>query len=226
MMGGQIGVSHSQSEGCSFAFFVKTRKVPMKETEVPSNRDEIDAAVNFDPMIISVVPIPDPKSDPTTHPDDNSPPASGRSRVLVVEDNLINQRVLCTQLRNRGYSVVAANNGEEALAALRNATSSADSLTADYFDIVLCDIEMPIMGGIDCVMEIRRLERSGELPGPTPVIAVTANARNEHVKTAIQAGMSDVTTKPYRMEELVSQIKRFTNLRNLPEVNGTASRPS
>jgi CheY-like chemotaxis protein len=225
MMGGQIGVSHGQHEGCSFAFFVRARKIPEEETALPSARDKIDAAVNYDPMIVSVEPILEPNSGPTTYADRNPQPSSKQSQVLVVEDNLINQRVLCTQLRNRGFSVVAANNGDEALKALRIAASSIDIAESKYFNIVLCDIEMPIMGGIECVREIRRREALGELPGHIPVIAVTANARNEHVKTAMQAGMSDVTTKPYRMEALISQIKRFTSDIASLEPNQNTSAP-
>jgi CheY-like chemotaxis protein len=200
MMGGQIGVSHDQKEGCTFAFFVKTCKVPMNEVDLAINRGEIASTVSLDPSIASVESIPH-----ETIPDGSSTPRRDQSKILVVEDNVINQRVLCKQLRNHGFSVVAANNGEEALAALKAAAWSP----AKYFDIVLCDIEMPIMGGIECITEIRRLEALKRLPGPIPAIAVTANARNEHVKSALQAGMTDVTTKPYRMNELISQIERY-----------------
>jgi CheY-like chemotaxis protein len=221
MMGGQIGVSHGQKEGCSFAFFVKTRKVPKKEAEASTVENKIDTAVNFDPMIVAVEAISDPISSPMVVTSNNVQQLSDQALVLVVEDNLINQRVLCTQLRNRGYSVIAANNGEEALLALTEAARPSDHHATRYFDIVLCDIEMPIMGGIECVMEIRRLENQGDLPGYIPVIAVTANARNEHVKTALHAGMSDVTTKPYAMAELLAQIERFIGRSTRPKGDGS-----
>merc|ERR1711977_247098 len=104
--------------------------------------------------------------------------------------NLINQKVVCKQLRNRGYEVYAANPDQE------------------YFAIILCDIEMPVMDGISCTQELRRLEKEHVLPGHIPMIAVTANARSTHVERAMQAGMDDVTTKPYRMDELVAQMEQ------------------
>jgi CheY-like chemotaxis protein len=221
MMGGQIGVSHNQEEGCSFAFFVKTRKVPKEEAEALSVESKLGGAVNFDPRIVDVERIPDPIPGPIPVANNNSQPLPGQLSVLVVEDNLINQRVLCAQLRNRGYSVVAANNGEEALTVLARVAHPSDHQAIRYFDIVLCDIEMPIIGGIECVKEIRRLEKQGDLPGHVPVIAVTANARSEHIKTALQAGMSDVTTKPYAMTELIAQIERFVGHRTTSDDNGS-----
>ena len=112
-------------------------------------------------------------------------PQVSATKVLVVEDNLINQKVVCKQLRNRGYEVHAANHGGEALAALKTAAAPGQ----EYFAIILCDIEMPVMDGIACTQELRRLEKEHVLPGHIPMIAVTANARSTHVERAMQAGM-------------------------------------
>ena len=117
-------------------------------------------------------------------------------KVLCVEDNLINQKIVCKQLKSRGYEVHAANHGVEALSALQAAV--ADGL-GKYFDIVLCDIEMPVMDGIACAKEIRRLESVKALPGRIPVVAVTANARSTHVERAIDAGMVSFGLRSLRL---------------------------
>jgi CheY-like chemotaxis protein len=216
LMGGQIGVSNGQKEGSTFAFFVETRRLQDEEVRralVETNKHH--GAVNLDPIIASAERIPEPVAIHGSHI--HIPPSPilsqfenpDKPRVLVVEDNLVNQRVLVKQLRNRGYSVIAANNGLEALQALQDTIPSAEKISPRGFDVVLCDIEMPVMGGIDCVREIRRLEEQGVLHGHVPVIAVTANARSQHVQTALEAGMNDVTTKPYRTHELITQIERY-----------------
>jgi CheY-like chemotaxis protein len=129
-------------------------------------------------------------------------PLKQAAKVLVVEDNLINQKVVCKQLKNRGYIVHAANHGGEAIAALHSAWHStrtgpyqveegvmANQAKGTYFDIILCDLEMPVMDGIACAKEVRRLENEGKLPGHVPMITVTANARSKHVESALEAGM-------------------------------------
>ena len=118
-----------------------------------------------------------------------------QKRVLIVEDNLVNQRVLQKQLKNLGTEVHLANHGGEALEKLRQSTYWADhnsnSGTTPPIDIgvVLMDQEMPVMDGLTCTRRIRELEQEGKLTGHVPIIAVTANARAEQVQTALDAGM-------------------------------------
>lgn len=70
------------------------------------------------------------------------------------------------------------------------------------------------MDGITCIRQIRQLEVEGKLEGHVTTIAVTANARPDHVKAALEAGMDGVTTKPYRMDDLTAQIdETFTRAR-------------
>jgi CheY-like chemotaxis protein len=89
---------------------------------------------------------------------------------------------------NRGYEVYTANHGQDALNILLE-SSTKHTQGQTYFDLVLCDIEMPVLNGIDCVRSIRNYEKDGVLPGHIPVIAVSANARREHVQRAEEAGM-------------------------------------
>ena len=98
--------------------------------------------------------------------------------VLVVEDNLVNQRVLAKQLRKMGMSVAVANHGGEALEYLRT-TAYCMPGEAPQLSLILMDWEMPVMDGLTCVREIRKLEDEGVIKGHVPVIAVTANVRSE-----------------------------------------------
>lgn len=118
--------------------------------------------------------------------------------ILVVEDNLVSQRVLQRQLMKLGNTVSVASNGQEALDMLASGQGA--------FDMVLMDLEMPIMGGLEAAQAIRALESEGALP-PQRIIALTGNAREEKVQQALDAGMNNVMIKPYRLPKLVDMIQ-------------------
>lgn len=124
--------------------------------------------------------------------------------VLIVEDNLVNQRVLAKQLKNLGMRVTVANHGMEALEHLRKTQYCMhdSGLGGQKLSLILLDWEMPIMDGLTCVREIRNLQSQGLVKGHVPVIAVTANVRSEQVAQALDAGMDDVISKPFRIPEL------------------------
>jgi CheY-like chemotaxis protein len=143
------------------------------------------------------------------------PPALGRTlsankeinsliNVLIVEDNLVNQRVLAKQLKNIGMNVAVANHGVEALDYLRKTAYCIpdEGSHALGLSLILMDWEMPVMNGLTCVREIRKLQSQGIVRGHVPVIAVTANVRSEQVTLALEAGMDDVISKPFRIPEL------------------------
>ncbi|KAH7412209.1 putative histidine kinase HHK11p [Phaeosphaeria sp. MPI-PUGE-AT-0046c] len=176
--------------------------------------------------------------------------ASDSMHVLVVEDNLVNQRVLAKQLRNLGCSVDVANHGREALDHLERTTfwnrSSASSYprsqSSSYhvpctgtpplhhqeadaapleLHVILLDWEMPIMNGLEAVKHIRQMEADGILIGRVPVIGVTANVRQQQIDTAIEAGMDDVVGKPFRVAELLVKMRRIMeNVANQHETMG------
>lgn len=106
----------------------------------------------------------------------------------------VNAKVLTKQLKNVGTEVHLASQGVECLDRLRQSTYWADPDTPVKGEklnlgVVLMDQEMPIMDGLTCTRKIRELEREGKLTGHVPIIAVTANARAEQIKTALEAGM-------------------------------------
>jgi signal transduction histidine kinase/ActR/RegA family two-component response regulator len=207
MMGGEIGVASEEGEGSTIVFFVKTQ-IASKPADSPDN---VAPPSTTDQQSKTVA--DDSSFTETRHAelDDDTPPAGfpTLAKILIVEDNLVNQKVLNQALTSRGYVVAAANHGGEALEQLHKTASCRGGGGEERaFDVILMDIEMPVMGGIACMREIRNLEAQGRLEGRVTVIGVTANARDEHVKAAMGAGMDGVTTKPYRLEDLVAEMRR------------------
>jgi CheY-like chemotaxis protein/HPt (histidine-containing phosphotransfer) domain-containing protein len=117
-------------------------------------------------------------------------------RVLVAEDNPVNQLVALGVLRDLGYEVELVSNGREAL----------DTLGAETFDAVLMDCHMPEMDGFDATMELRRLEGGGRR---TPVIAMTAGVLDEDRERCLEAGMDDFVGKPVDVEHLRHTLGRW-----------------
>lgn len=130
----------------------------------------------------------------------------------MVEDNLINSKVMAKQLRKLGCEVDVAENGLEALNHLSKTTYLSSTKEATPLSLILLDVEMPIMDGLTCIRRIRALEQSGEISRHVPVIAITANARNEQIAAAIEAGMDSVVTKPFTIKDLVPQMEALVDL--------------
>jgi PAS domain S-box-containing protein len=117
----------------------------------------------------------------------------GGSRVLVVDDNEDNRNVMCRRLRRAGYAVDEARGGAEAL----------ESIDANTFDIVLLDIMMPDINGIEVLQTIRESQSRTELP----VIMVTAKGMSEDIVEALEAGANDYVTKPPDMPVICARIE-------------------
>ena len=112
-------------------------------------------------------------------------------RVLAAEDNLTNQLVLKTLLETAGITPTIVGNGAEAIAAWRDGD----------WDVILMDVQMPVMDGLTAVKEIREAEaQSGA--APTRIVALTANAMDHHVREYLDAGMDDYLAKPIVIERL------------------------
>ena len=117
-------------------------------------------------------------------------------RVLLVEDNLLNQKLAQRILEKRGYSVVLAGNGVEALEALER----------EGFDLVLMDLQMPEMGGLEAAALIREKERIQG--GHIPIIALTAHAMKGDRERCLEAQMDDYISKPFNRSELYAKIEK------------------
>jgi len=127
-------------------------------------------------------------------------------RVLLVEDNEINQEVAVEILTGEGMTVTISNNGREAL----------DMVKTDTYDIVLMDVQMPIMDGYEATREMRKDPAFAELP----IIAMTANALQSEKEKCFQAGMNDHITKPIDIDELFQIIGRWVKKEQdaMPEI--------
>ncbi len=111
-------------------------------------------------------------------------------RVLIVEDNLVNQKVLSKQLQKVGCVVHVANHGGEAIDRLQNSRFWQGKETSGIeLDVILMDLEMPVMDGLTCTRMIRELQKCKSLVKHVPVIAVTANAREEQIAMTREAGV-------------------------------------
>lgn len=130
--------------------------------------------------------------------------------ILLCEDNIVNSKVMKQQLQRQNCEVLVANHGMEALDFLGRSSAwqgMREEAEAIDFDVVLMDVEMPIMDGLTCTRRIRQLEREGKLTRHTHIIAITANARKEQLDSLIQAGCDDVLPKPFRIKECLDKIR-------------------
>ncbi|KAH7116981.1 putative histidine kinase HHK12p [Dendryphion nanum] len=128
--------------------------------------------------------------------------------VLLVEDNLINQKVLRRQLQARGFEVFVASNGQEAIDAVkkRGEATPDSSINRNYFDCILMDQEMPIKDGNLATTEIREIQERGDA-GRSPILGVSANVRKAQKDAMIEAGMDAVISKPFKVDALVEKMK-------------------
>lgn len=113
-------------------------------------------------------------------------------RILLAEDHLVNQKVALQMLERLGHQTDIANNGLEAIAALKQKT----------YDVVLMDVQMPEMNGLEAAQKIHEAFLSGELTYRPRIIAMTANAMSGDREACLAAGMDDYISKPIRMVEL------------------------
>jgi signal transduction histidine kinase/ActR/RegA family two-component response regulator/HAMP domain-containing protein len=167
LMGGTISVESELGQGSTFRFTVELRHAAAP----------------------SIVPPVSPATGPTA--------PTGSLRILLAEDNLINQKVALGLLRKRGHSVTLASNGAEALAIFMD--------TPEGFDCVLMDMQMPELDGLEATRRIRAHEAGRKR---VPIVALTANASEADRQSCLHAGMDDFVSKPFRIAEISEVLAR------------------
>ncbi|KAL0481684.1 hypothetical protein AKO1_012539 [Acrasis kona] len=119
-------------------------------------------------------------------------------KILIVEDNTMNQKILSKFLRLEGYSFDLAINGLEAV----------NLFKCNQYLLIFMDLEMPMMNGIEATKKIRQIEAENNAK-VTAIVGVSANAREEHLNKALNAGMQEYITKPYLKKDILSVINKF-----------------
>jgi len=112
--------------------------------------------------------------------------------ILLVEDNILNQRIVTFSLKKYNHNVVIANNGVEAI----------ERFSEKKFDVILMDIMMPVMDGLEATIKIREQEQLNGIHKRTPIIALTANTMDNDRDKCISYGMDEFLPKPFDIEKL------------------------
>ena len=139
-------------------------------------------------------------------PDTSGERRQHRARILLVEDNAVNQKVAVGILQRENHDVIAANNGREAL----------ECLECHSFDIVLMDVQMPEMDGFEATHRIRASDRWRHLP----IIAMTAHAMKGDRERCLEVGMDDYIVKPIRAGDLIDMVEKWTTDRTAQHAHG------
>jgi len=185
-----------EAERCRELRIAAYLRKPVKESEL---LDSILAVMDVSPVT---------RAEPSSSAPDLLPPPARRLRVLLAEDTPVNQRLAVTLLADRGHTVVVANDGREAL----------DLLDLETFDLVLMDVQMPVMDGFQATAAIRAGENG--TGRRIPIIAMTAHAMKGDRERCLAAGMDGYISKPIRAEQFLAVVEGRNAEADGPEPEG------
>ncbi|MBD2178924.1 response regulator [Pseudanabaena sp. FACHB-1998] len=132
-----------------------------------------------------------------------SSPESLPIKILLAEDNLVNQKVALRVLKHLGYQADVVTNGLEVIQAIASKT----------YDLILMDIQMPDMDGLEATEYIRQQELENQ-SSPIAIVAITANATHDDQYICRKAGMNDYISKPIQIEKLKNILQKYVTLIN------------
>ncbi|MBZ5625816.1 MAG: response regulator [Acidobacteriia bacterium] len=191
LLGGAIGVDSRPGAGSTFWFLLPVRPVP--EACPPVSSPSAESSCAREPVL--------PPPGHSHHQQQEPPPPllpdapTGNGRILIVEDNPVNQIVSLRAVRSLGYEAEVVPGGYEAL----------EAVARNGFDLILMDCQMPGMDGYQAAAEIRRRESRGR----TPIVAMTANAIGGDQERCLEAGMDDYLAKPIRIRAMAETLERW-----------------
>ena len=186
MMGGQIGVDSSKSKGSRFWFtlpLVQTTESAESHSLTSRPTTEIEAS----------------KDNQVATPDVNGRRPSYNARVLIVDDSKPNLFILTETMKTLGLEVIAAEGGKKAV----------ELAQTHQFDLVIMDIQMPDMDGLEATRKIRNFERGNLTDSRLPIIAFSANAMEGDRELYLQAEMDDYLSKPFQKEAFLTVLDRW-----------------
>ncbi|CAE6469443.1 unnamed protein product [Rhizoctonia solani] len=183
LMGGRMEVINDQGGGANFRFFIKA-SLSENQTITSPTPQKSDTSVTL-------------KGSNKFLPEASSLRQDRPLHVLITEDNKINQTVLARQMKKQGFTVTLANNGLEAVRAIEKLASEFEGASDPRlkFDVILMDLEMPVLDGFAAAREIREREANGDFKARNFIIALTGNARPGQVQSARASGVDDVMLK-------------------------------
>ncbi|KAK5173533.1 uncharacterized protein LTR77_002214 [Saxophila tyrrhenica] len=221
--GGGVGVASHPDKGSAFAFWIETRAVATPEEAAAGLSGRLSKPLSISRAGSLEFSTTSHSSQDLSHrPGLESKRTINRHQggfhILLVEDNLVNQRILTKQLETAQCTVTVANNGEEALSILEKSNisqnieqppHSTSDKDADLIstDLILMDIEMPVMDGLQCTRRTREFELAGQISRHLPIIAVTANVRQELKDAALAAGVDSVLSKPCTVSDVLVRVE-------------------
>ncbi|SMP25274.1 ATP-binding protein [Shimia sagamensis] len=193
-MGGKVSVYSARGEGATFKVCLGLPIAESQDVQAPPCcapspiKEDRPPQLDFE-LVVSPKPVAD------------VPPSLQGVKVLVAEDNRTNQLVVKKMLAPTGADLAFVEDGQQAVR----------TYEAEAWDVVLMDLLMPVMGGLEATREIRAFEKGADRPA-CKIIALTANTQPSDIDASLEAGMDDFLSKPFRKHELLSIIDKEARL--------------